>query len=232
MSGTIGVIANDAGRYTLFSIALTHIKHPSGTTMAWARSTDIVRGRTALVQRMLASDSEWLLFLDDDHVFPTDLLTNLLAHEQPIVGSLYLRRQVPFAPLAFSERLSDTTYQAIDLSQLPEEGLLRVQAVGTSGLLVRREVFEAIETPWFEYGATERWDASEDIIFCEKAQEKGFPVYVDLGSRLGHMTPTAVWPSWVDQEWVVGFSVADGLSLFCPIEKAAEAQAPADAVRR
>lgn len=232
MSGTIGVIANDTGRYTLFSVALTHLKHPPGTLMDWEFGTDIVRARNALVERLLASDSQWLLFLDDDHVFPNDLLGDLLAHEQPIVGSLYLRRQTPFAPLAFSERTADGLYQTIDLSALPGEGLLKVQAIGTSGLLVRREVFEAIESPWFEYGATERWDASEDIIFCEKAQAAGFPVYVDLGSRLGHMTPTAVWPSWIDQEWVVGFSVADGLSLFCPIEKEAEAVAPADAVRR
>ena len=40
--------------------------------------------------------------------------------------------------------------------------------------------------------------------------------------------PSAVWPSWVDQEWAVGFSVADGLRLYCPIEKAAAA---ADAVK-
>jgi len=187
----------------------------------------VVRGRNKLVERLLESDSEWLLFMDDDHVFPGDLLERLLSHDKPVVGSLYLRRQAPFAPLAFSHK-EDGLYQTINLSELPGEGLLKVQAVGTAGLLVRREVFEAIGSPWFEYGKTERWDASEDIIFCEKAFWHGFDIHVDLGAHLGHMTPTAIWPSWVDQEWAVGFSVADGTRLYIPIETPISASNAAD----
>ena len=229
MKVTVGVIANDTARYSLFAVALSQLRHPPQTEIYWKLSTDIVRGRNGLVEAFLDSESEALFFMDDDHVFPGDLLLKLLEHDKPIVGSVYLRRQPPFSPLAFSHRSEDGLYQTIDLTELPREGLLKVQAVGTAGLLVRREVFEALDSPWFEYGKTERWDASEDIIFCEKAQDAGFEVFVDLDAHLGHMTPTAIWPCWVDQEWAVGFSVADNLRLYCPIEKAAQA---ADAVRR
>jgi len=229
MSGTVAIIANDNAKYTLFSTCLTQMRHPPNTNIDWGLSTDVARARNMLVKRSLEDGAEWIFFIDDDHVFPGDLLMRLLAHEQPIVGSLYLRRNQPFSPVAFSHQSEDGLYQSIDLTELPNEGLLKVRAVGAAGLLIRSEVFRAIEEPWFAYGRFRNWDASEDIIFCEQAQEAGFEVFVDLGAQLGHMTPTAIWPSWIDQEWTVGFSVADGLRLYCPIEKAAQA---ADAVRR
>lgn len=232
MSGTLAVVASDTGRYTLFTVALIQLKHPPGTRIDWGISANITEARNTLVQRALDEDAEWVMFLDDDHVYPHDLLMRLLAHEKPVVSALYLRRQQPFSPVAFSHRNDHGTYQSIDLAELPQGGLLKVHAVGAGGLLVRAEVFNAIEPPWFEHGKVGDWDASEDIIFSEKANTAGFDVYVDLEAQLGHLSPSAVWPSWVDQEWAVGFSVADGLRLFCPIEKAAAAEAEADAVRR
>lgn len=232
MSGTIGIIANDAARYTLFNVALTQLKHPPNTKVDWALCTDMSRGRNMLVERSLEMGSEWILFIDDDHVFPSDLLLRLLSHDKPIVGSLYLRRHHPFAPNAFSHLREDKMYEPIDLTLLPREGLLKVRAVGTAGMLIRSEVFREIPEPWFEYGQIGKWGASEDIIFCEKAAEAGIEVFVDLAAQLGHMAPCAIWPSWVDEEWAVGFSVADGTSLYCPIEKAEAENAAVDAVRR
>lgn len=233
MSGTVGIIASDTGRYTLFSVCLTQLKHPVNTRIDWGLSTDIAGARNTLVERSLETGSEWILFIDDDHVYPTDLLIRLLEHEKPIVGSLYLRRARPFEPVAFSHRNEDGLYRSIDLTTLPNEGLLKVQAVGAAGLLIHSEVFRAIEYPWFEHGRVGEWNASEDIIFCEKAQDAGFDVFIDLAAQLGHLSPTAIWPTWVDEEWAVGFSVADGLRLYCPIENTAEVEdAAADAVRR
>lgn len=229
MSGTVGLVAGDTARYTHFSMCLAQLRHPPNTRIDWATSADISSSRNALVKRSLQAGSEWIFFLDDDHVFSEEILMNLLAHEQDVVGSLYLRRGSPFSPVAFSHRSEDGLYYSIELATLPHEGLLKVQAVGAAGLLIRSEVFRAIEEPWFEHGRVGAWDASEDIIFCEKAQAAGFDVFIDLGTQLGHMTPSAIWPSYVDQEWAVGFSMTDGTRLYVPIEKAAEA---ADAVRR
>lgn len=230
MSGTVAVIANDSARYTMFSVCLSQLKHPSGSSIDWALHTDIVQARNHLLRRALDGTAEWVLFLDDDHVFSADLLTRLLDHDQPVVGALYLRRNHPFAPCAFSHRDEDGTYCAIDLTKLPKEGLLNVQAIGTSGMLIRREVLEALEDPWFSYGMSGTMNASEDINFCEKVRAAGFEIYVDLAAQLGHLSSSSIWPAWVDQEWAVGFTVADGLRLFSPIvDTAAEA---ADAVRR
>ena len=237
MSGTIGIVASDTGRYTLFSVCLTQLRHPPNTRVDWALSNDIAGARNTLVERSLEDGSEWILFLDDDHVYPSDLLPRLLAHDKDIVCSLYLQRQQPFAPIAYSRRV-ETNYIPIFLPETPQQGLIEIHGAGASGMLVRSEVFRAIEYPWFVHGRVgDLWNASEDLIFCEQAHEAGFDIYLDLEARLGHLTPSAIWPSVTEvpsngtqahKEWTVGFSVADGLSFTFPIENAADA---ADAVK-
>lgn len=185
------------------------------TKIDWALTSDRIIGRNSLAQRAVDEGAEWLLFLDDDHVFPDDILIRLLAHDLPVVGALYLQRQVPFAPIAYSEKTDDARYIPIDLTDAPATGLLEVAALGTGGMLIRTEVFRAMEYPWFEHGR-----ASEDLIFCDKVNELGLgPIHVDLGVRLGHMTPASIWPSQTDGEgWSVGFSVADNFSMKIPIQ--------------
>lgn len=216
MSGVVGVAANDSGRYTFFAAALTALQTPVNTAVMWAIGSDRIVGRNRLVQQSLEIGSEWLWFLDDDHVFPPDLLLRLLAHDQPVVAALYLQRQVPFAPVAYSHREGDK-YVPLVLPDLEPDACVEVRAAGTGGMLIRSEVFRAVSEPWFEHGA-----ASEDLIFCEKARAAGFTIHCDLAARLGHLTSTIVWPTIVDERWAVGFTVADKLGLHVEIEKPRE----------
>lgn len=223
MSGTVAIMSQQTGRYAAFSVCLTKLQAPPNTTIDWVFTTDVAGGRNTLVSRALEIGAEWVFFLDDDQSFRPDLLMRLLAHDLPIVSALYMQRAGGHGPLAYSERTKDNTYTQIDLTQLPGEGLLKVKACGAGGLLVRSEVFRAMKDhehqSWFQYGLVygEDWNASEDIIFCEKAEKAGFEVFVDLGCPIGHMAPTAIWPSFIDNQWCVGFQVADGTKLYVPI---------------
>jgi hypothetical protein len=224
MSGTLGIIAQDSSRYTMFWVSVLQVLGNSPPNTRWdiGISTDIPGARNTLVQRSLDVGSEWILFVDDDHVFPDDLLKKLLAHDKDIVAAPYLRRAGNHLPLVYSHRREDGLYEPIDFTQLPGEGLLKVHAVGAGCLLIRSEVFRAIssDADWFEHGRIQGrdWNAAEDIIFCEKANEAGFEIFIDLGTPVGHMTSSAVWPSYIDKEWAIGFSVADGTRLYIPIE--------------
>lgn len=239
MSGTVAIIAQDNNRYTMFWVSFLKMlsRAPKGTRWDIGISTAVPEARNHLVQRALEAGSEWILFVDDDQVFGENLVNDLLAHDVDIVSALYLHRAGAHDAVAFSELLPGNLYRPLDLTRLPGEGLLKVRAVGAGGLLVRSHVFEQVsdDPDWFAYGHMpgREWNASEDIIFCERAQEAGFDIYVDLGSPIGHMAPSAIWPSYVDGEWCFGFSVSDATKLIVPIESPAEVDtAPADAVRR
>lgn len=218
MSGTLGVICNDNARYSLFAIRLSQLLHPPNTALDWSVTSDRIIGRNTLAEKALERGSEWLMFVDDDHVFPADILLRLLEHDVPVVGALYMQRQVPFRPIAYASKDDLGRYHSIHLSDYEPEELVPVRSLGTGGMLIRSEVLREMrdaypDRRWFEHGS-----ASEDHIFCDKCDELGIPVHVDLGARMGHMTSTAIWPS-NDEElgWAVGFTVADQFSMKAPI---------------
>jgi hypothetical protein len=97
------------------------------------------------------------------------------------------------------------------------QGIVELAAGGCAGMLIHRDVLEDVGGPhWFEYGF-----ASEDLIFCEKAREKGYGIYCDLSARLGHITTAVVWPAVHDGEWSVGLqvgSVGATTNVILPIE--------------
>lgn len=220
MSGVVCVPANDAARYHFFTFSLTGLIAPVNTQIEGALGSDRIRGRNRLVKSALGRGAEWVLFLDDDHAFGPHLLTRLLSHDEPIVASLYLQRQFPFSPVAYTERDDDGTYTPLLLHDYPPEtGLVPIRAAGTGGMLIRAEVFNALvkegvceDGVWFKDG-----EASEDLTFCEKAGEIGFPIYVDLQARLGHCTTSIIWPSVTEDQWTVGAQVAADFVANFPI---------------
>lgn len=62
---------------------------------------------------------------------------------------------------------------------------------GRSGMLVKREVFEAIPPPWFELGQTNSEEPGEDMLFAGKVQAAGYPIMVDLEQANAHIAPAA-----------------------------------------
>jgi hypothetical protein len=209
MGGCIAITCAETGRYSMFSAALARLEKPAGTSIYMATGSDREQGRNQLVRMMLDSEDDWLLFLDDDQIFNDDLLTRLLAHEVDIVGGLYLRRDLPFTPVCYSERLTDGRYVPLDLAALPQDGLIQCAAVGSGGMLIRRSVFEDMEDPWFIRG-----EHTEDLIWCSQQTR---PIYCDLGARLGHMTTTAVWPSTIDSGWAIGFNISGDVNFYRPL---------------
>lgn len=214
MTGLIGVIANDAARFTQFTACMIQMDEPEGSRTEIRIGGDWCGARNALAQIVLDEGRDWLWFMDDDHVFAPSMLTRLLSHGLPLVTPICLTRQAPFRPVQFSEKLTegDKVYLPVPLDAMRGDGppLVELEAGGCAGMLIRREVLEAIEPPWFEYA-----DRSEDIIFCEKAKAAGFGLVCDLSCRLGHIAVAVIEPAVVNGEWAIGLTVggAEGMRL-------------------
>ena len=156
---------------------------------------------------------DWVWFVDDDMLFGPAHLWNLLAHNKPIVASLYLNRKPPYYPVAYNRRFiqenGDPAWNPVDLEGAPPSGLVDIVAAGTGGLLVRTEVFRAMEDDsWFK-----RDGAGEDMSFCHRAIEAGFPIYLDLAARMGHISNYSVWPMNREEHWTAGIGITEGWML-------------------
>ena len=206
-AGTVAIVADLAARYTVFSVSLQRLVTPPETVVMWHLGSDVAANRNRACEQL---SGEWVWFIDDDHAFHPDILSRLLVRDVPIVQPLCLRRGGNFLPVACKDD------DHLNLADFAPDELVEVQHCGSSGMLVRREVIDAIEPPWFEL----RNGISEDVVFCEKARAAGFSIHVDLAARLGHVTTAVVWPTFRDEGWMTGFQFADGFEVAADITAA------------
>lgn len=187
-------------RYSAFSECLANAMiGENDAEVMFATGIDIGANRNSIVRCALDNEFDWVWFVDDDMTFPSDHLFNLRAHGQPVVASLYLNRKQPHYPMAFNEStLVDGVRQwrPVSLSGAPDQGLAEVVAAGTGGMLVRHEVFRSIEyDTWFDHH-----QSTDDLAFCQRVIEAGFPIYLDLAAVMGHISTYEVWPMFQRQQ--------------------------------
>jgi len=147
----------------------------SGADVAVARNN--LAGRAA---------GDYILFIDDDVLLPTDALVKLISHNKDIICGLYYSRQEPFFPqIYYKNKESKDRYDAV----FEPEGLIEIDACGGGCLLIKKEVFDKLEKPYFHYipRGEKTLRKGEDLYFCEKAKEAGFKIYCDTSVKCGHM---------------------------------------------
>lgn len=207
--GTVVALASENGRYTRFSICMQALGFnlPAGSAVKWQVGSDIAESRNQACEEM---EGDWIWFIDDDHAFRDDVLMKLLDRDVDIVTPICLRRMQPFLPIP-----SGMDGNFLDVAAQEPDALVEVLAAGSSGMLIRKRVLDALERPWFALDHRGELPVSEDVNFCMRAREAGFKIHCDLGVRLGHITTAVVWPVYNEdmQAWLTGFTVADGAQL-------------------
>jgi hypothetical protein len=211
----VGIIANDAARFSEFWSCVLRLKVPQGSVKENVIGGDWCSARNELARRCIDEEYDYLWFMDDDHSFAPELLQKLLTaaetYDLPIVNPLCTMRTAPFHLVTFAanpDPESKDRYLPISLEGLPGEGIVELEAGGCAGMLIRRDVLEALGGNWFEYT-----DKSEDILFCEKAKAAGFKIHADLSARLGHITTAVVIPALTENGWETGITVGRDLQL-------------------
>lgn len=168
--------------------------------------------RNMLVEDFLKSDYEYILFVDSDATWSPRAIERLVERERDVICGVFFKRDIPPVPTIGTDggssiegrRMYDfgVTMRAIkrtvDAAELWEQhvvndlvlpmergkDLLQIDGCGMHFVLVKREVVERIEKPWF--ACTTR-GAGEDFYFCRKVAEAGFDLWCDLTVYTGHI---------------------------------------------
>lgn len=153
--------------------------------------------RNQAVADMLAGDFSHLFFCDDDVHLPEKCITELLRTNKPVVGGCYpsIKTNAPgdldAAPYVVVKHQGQWLKNWF-------KGSMRVQAVGTGCVLIRRAVFDKVSFPWFRWGEywtpgiAELQQQSDDLDFCTRADEAGFQVWANGDIRCGHVKPVDI----------------------------------------
>jgi hypothetical protein len=157
----------------------------------------ITMARNQLVHEFLKSDATELLFIDSDVIATADDVLRLMAQSggKDITAGAYPRRSKDknfFADLYFDEN-KDLEFDG---------SLMRLERVGTGFMLIQRHVIEAMvaaHPEWFyEFKGEEICGVfdfqnkdgrylGEDYLFCDRAREHGFKIYIDVDISLPHV---------------------------------------------
>lgn len=145
----------------------------------------IEEARESLAALALKEEADWLLWLDDDHVFPPDSLLRLLAHDLDIVGANYRKRN-PAVMMSASIKSGPLGTQPL---KPKAEGIEAVDILGFGVCLIRADVFRKLRRPWFKWGPY-----NEDGYFCIEAKRFGYQPHVDhaLSMEVGHIAETVL----------------------------------------
>lgn len=206
--GTIALPTGEIGRFTMFTVSMAATRQPYGTNLAVAASASVTENLNTAI-RMLRPHDEWLWVIGDDHCWQPDCLERLLETlddnpEIDVLVPLVTKRNPPwhlvvFRDAGFSDELGVQQWQPIPWEEIPDAGVFEIDAAGSAGMLVRRQVIDELGDPWFE--STGGVILNEDVYFCQKARAAGFRVFATADVVMGHLGIFNVRPIRRDGRW-------------------------------
>jgi len=184
---TIGVPNSNEYLHRHFVQSLMSLQYPTNVAIDFNMifGNQIPFARNRIVQEALKNNSDYVLFIDADMVFPADMLIRLLKHDLDIVNALAFRRIKPHYPCIFKFNDKEKTYETVQYTT----GLQKVDATGMPAILIKTDVFKKMkeinpDKPWYYYRDNM---FSSDLTFCENARKAGYKIMIDTDLKIGHI---------------------------------------------
>jgi hypothetical protein len=167
-----------------------------------AQGSNIVRNRNAAINSESSCaihqkiPFDYLLCLDSDIAFTADDVRRLLSHGLDIVGGAYQKRERIDLMCAgyWYEGIAGISSDA-SCPGWREEGPKKVDWIGSGFLLMKKEVLERMEFPWFRYelvrfqqkGVPQQMCTSDDFGLAMNAVRAGYEIWLDCSCKLEHI---------------------------------------------
>jgi hypothetical protein len=182
-----------------------------GGRLSFRAGHNLSAPRNMVVEKFLEyGQADWLWMVDSDMTFAPDTVERLLEYadpeKAPIVGGLCFGFdengdiQPTLYGLAGDEN-DPRSLQVVRYHEWEPDSMYQVAATGAACLLIHQSVFVKMRDierpgggrgfndayPWFQEMSHNGRPVSEDITFCWRAVQAGFPIYVNTSVQLGHI---------------------------------------------
>lgn len=142
-----------------------------------------VTARESASDIAISNNADYLMFIDDDMVVPSDCIDIFLIDSKDIVGGIFFKPSKPIEPLIF--RKSDCG-EVVPYYDYPRNSLFEVDAIGTGLLMIKTDVLKQMAKPIWVGSADPSY--AEDINFCRRAKESGFSIWCDSRVKASQMS--------------------------------------------
>lgn len=200
-----GGLCHDAYLLGMLDLNTVCAQHEVPLSVVTLRNESLVqRGRNRVVAHFLASDASHLVFIDADIGFTGRDVMRLVAHDQPIVGATYPKKdrtKVDFAFVPMPHGVEVTDNGLVEVAALPG-GFMCVSREAIVAMVDRHgdrkyrlapserkgEAWEECLYGLFECDICPQTGAywSEDYLFCRRWTDMGRPLWLDPFIMLEH----------------------------------------------
>lgn len=182
-------------------VSMLAMDRPDFILLEASRGGDIAEKRENQVEEGMRLGCTHILLMDADMVYPPqtipDLFKLLQVHGADMAGGLCYRGYEPYNPLAWhpTEERQLKPFEDYNFGDIISAG-----ATGAACLLIKREVFEKVDRPWFRIQTEEKTidgktvviRRGEDTYFTRKATKAGFSLLINTAYDIGHLREFAV----------------------------------------
>jgi len=133
---------------------------------------------TAVKEFMEDKNNTHLFFVDSDVIPPIDVIPRLLKHDKMVVSGWYILRGNQ-QPSVFNQQKHGWEHVSREsLTKYKDKGLIPVDGTGAGCLMIKREVFDIINQPYF-LETPDGKGVGEDLYFGMNCKKHNIPIYVD-----------------------------------------------------
>ena len=190
-----------------FVKSLVGLEKVGQTSINFSVGSLVYASRDYLAQCAIAEKSDYIVWLDSDMTFQTDLLIDLIADVEgrDFVTAVCFRRKPPFSPVIYKKiRIGlEGESETEEFEEYPQDEMFEIDACGMAAAIMSTEMAAAIIAenkqlfaPIPGYG--------EDISFCIRAKKAGYKLWADPALNVGHITKTiadrSAWKAWKEKE--------------------------------
>lgn len=156
----------------------------------------IYKSRTDLGLIAIKQNTDYVLWLDSDIVFPSGLMVDLMndMEGRDIVSGLYHMRRAPFKPVIWKtlrQGLTPADNESEGFDDYPKDQIFKIEGCGFGCVMMRTEVLKTVVDKYHElfsplpgYG--------EDLSFCVRARGCGYDIWCDPKVQVGHKAASIV----------------------------------------
>ena len=150
----------------------------------------IYKARTDLGKRAVEENSDFVLWLDSDVIFPDTLMIDMMEaiEGKDIVTGIYHMRRPPFKPVIWKklrQGLTPAENESEDYLDYPRDEAFQVEGCGFGAVMMRTHVLKTVMDKYHELFAPLP-GFGEDLSFCIRARGCGFTIWCDPRLQIGH----------------------------------------------
>lgn len=181
---------------TEFVKSLTAMNPVGECALNFSAGSLVFVSRDKLLSDAIMCESDYILWLDSDMVFSSDLLEKLYMDMQTgkdMMCALFFKRRPPYDSCIYKTIRMGLPGESVteDYNDYPRDDVFEIDACGFGAVMMRTAMAKAIVDE-FKTGFIPLPGYGEDISFCIRAKQLGYKIYCDSRIKVGHITRTVV----------------------------------------